>query len=83
MIIIEKEEKKEISIPFEVKINDDDKLLPTFQYEDKQYILGIRHLLSIECEEYNSKNYIGLFIGKKMDKILWKIKRLVMILFMG
>ena len=68
MIIIEKEEKKEISIPFEVKINDDDKLLPTFQYEDKQYILGIRHLLSIECEEYNSKNYIGLFIGKKMDK---------------
>jgi len=68
MIFIEKEEKKEITIPFEIKlIEDGDKLLPTFQYENEKYILGIRHLLTVECEEYNSKNYIGLFIGKRQN----------------
>lgn len=68
MIFIEKEEKKEITLPFEFKlIEDGDKLLPTFQFENEKYILGIRHLLTVECDEYNSKNYIGLFIGKKQN----------------
>ena len=68
IIFIDKDEKKEISIPFELKlIDDDNKLLPTFQFENEQYILGIRHLLIVECEEYNSKNYIGLFIGKNQN----------------
>ena len=62
--IIEKEEEdKIISIPFNFKINDD-KILPTFQFQNKDYILGIRHLLIAECEEVNSSNYTGLFIGK-------------------
>ena len=61
--IIEKEkEDKIISIPFQLKI-DNKKILPTFQFLDKNYILGIRHLLLVECKEYNSSNYIGLFIG--------------------
>ena len=65
--IIEKEEEdKIISIPFEIKI-DDKKILPTFQYEDKDYFLGIRHLLLVECKEYMSSNYIGLFIGKSKN----------------
>ena len=41
--------------------------MPTFQFETENYILGIRHLLIVECEEYNSMNYIGLFIGKQKD----------------
>ena len=66
--IIEKEdENKIISIPFELKINEEN-ILPTFQYDDKTYFLGIRHLLLVECKEYNSSNYIGLFIGKKRNK---------------
>ena len=66
--VIEKEnESKKILIPFQIKL-DDEKILPTFQYEDKNYILGIRHLLIAECQEYNSSNYIGLFIGKKQNK---------------
>ena len=66
--IIEKEdENKIISIPFELKINEEN-ILPTFQYDDKTYFLGIRHLLLVECKEYNSSNYIGLFVGKNRNK---------------
>ena len=69
IILLEKEEKdKFITIPFEFELDKDNKnLLPTFQYITKKYILGIRHLLIVECEEYNSMNYIGLFIGKQKD----------------
>ena len=62
-IIEEEKENKIISIPFEFKIENKN-ILPTFQFEDKNYILGIRHLLIVECEEYDSLNHIGLFIGK-------------------
>ena len=66
--IIEKEiEEKNITIPFQIKI-DNKKILPTFQYEEKNYILGIRHLLIVECKEYKASNYLGLFIGKKQNK---------------
>ena len=65
--IIEKEENKIISIPFELKINEEN-ILPTFQYDDKTYFLGIRHLLLVECKEYKSSNYIGLFVGKNRNK---------------
>ena len=41
--------------------------MPIFQFEKENYILGFRHLLIDECEEYNSMNYIGLFIGKQKD----------------
>ena len=69
-IVFEKEEKEKIvNIPFEFSIEkNDEKLLPTFQYETKGYILGIRHLLTVNCEEYNSTNYIGLFIGKQKEE---------------
>ena len=69
IIKIEKEEKnKFITIPFKFKLETNNKkLLPTFQFETEKYILGIRHLLIVECEEYNSMNYIGLFIGKQKD----------------
>ena len=66
--IIEKEEEnKIISLPFELMIENKN-ILPTFQYEDENYFLGIRHLLIVECKEYNSSNYIGLFIGKIQNK---------------
>ena len=66
--IIDKEDKNKImSIPFILKINEE-KILPTFQFEDSIYLLGIRHLLLVECNEYNSSNYIGLFIGKNKKK---------------
>ena len=70
MILIEKEEEEKIiSIPFEFKIDENNtKLQPTFQFESDKYILGIRHLLTVECEEYNCINYIGLFIGKQKNK---------------
>ena len=61
-IIMKEDENKIISIPFEIKL-DDKKILPTFQFETKEYFLGIRHLILVECKEYNSSNYTGLFIG--------------------
>ena len=69
IILIEKEDKdKYISIPFEFILDKNKKkLLPTFQFEDDNYILGIRHLLVVECLEYNSVNHIGLFVGKQND----------------
>ena len=68
--LIEKEEEnKKISIPFQIQISTE-KILPTFQFENKDYILGIRHLLIVECEEYNSSNYIGLFIGKTCNRLM-------------
>ena len=66
-IIDKEDENKIISIPFVLKINEE-KILPTFQFEDSIYFLGIRHLLLVECNEYNSSNYIGLFIGKNKKK---------------
>ena len=74
--IIEKEEEnKIISIPFEFKIKAD-KILPTFQFQNKDYILGIRHLLIAECEEFNSSNYTGLFIGKNQNTELSEPKEI-------
>ena len=66
-IIDKEDENKIISIPFVLKINEE-KILPTFQFDDSIYFLGIRHLLLVECNEYNSSNYIGLFIGKNKKK---------------
>ena len=54
-----------ISIPFEFEIKEDNNILPTFLFESNKYFLGIRHLLTVECKEYQSKNYVGLFMGKK------------------
>ena len=62
-IIMKEDENKVISIPFEIRL-EYDKILPTFQFENKEYFLGIRHLILVECKEYNSSNYTGLFIGK-------------------
>jgi len=78
VVLIEKEDKdKCISIPFEFDLDkNNDSLLPTFQYETDKYILGIRHILTVECEEYNSVNYIGLFIGKKPKNSLCEPKKI-------
>ena len=78
IVLIEKEDKdKFISIPFEFELDENnDKLLPTFQYEKDNYILGIRHILTVECEEYNSVNYIGLFIGKQPKKDFYKYEKI-------
>ena len=69
------EENKMVSIPFKIKV-EENKILPTFQYEDNKYILGIRHLLIVECKEYNSYNCIGLFIGKDKNKELCSPKEI-------
>ena len=76
IILIEKEDKdKNISIPFEFKLDENNnKLLPTFQFKTDKYILGIRHLLVVNCIEYNSVNHIGLFIGKLQNKDLCQPK---------
>lgn len=78
VIVIDKpKEEKMISIPFEFKLDkDDQKLLPTFQYETNKYILGIRHLLTVENIEYGSINHIGLFIGKSKSENLLKEKEI-------
>ena len=65
-IIMKEDENKVISLPFEIKL-DDKKILPTFQFENQEYFLGIRHLILVECKEYNSSNYTGLFIGKNKN----------------
>ena len=66
-IIDKEDENKIISIPFQIKINEEN-ILPTFQFDDSTYFLGIRHLLLVECKDYYSSNYIGLFIGKNQNK---------------
>ena len=75
-IIDKEDENKIISIPFQFKINEE-KILPTFQFEDSTYFLGIRHLLLVECKEYNSSNYIGLFIGKNKNKNFDESKEII------
>ena len=54
----------EISIPFVFEIYEDYKLLPTFQYQNDKYFMGIRHLLVAEYGAHECLNYKGLFIGK-------------------
>ena len=77
-IKIEKEPtSKIITIPFEFKLDEEnEKLLPTFQYETDKYFLGIRHLLTVENIEYTSLNHIGLFIGKYKNIKLLKKKEI-------
>ena len=61
-----------ITIPFQIKITNE-KILPTFQYQNKDYFLGIRHLLLVECKEYNSlvKSEIKIFVQKnKLKEII-------------
>ncbi len=61
---------KRNSNSFEFKINKNDKnWLHTFEFETEQYFLGIRHILTVECLEYNSINYIGIFIGKNKIRV--------------
>ena len=78
VILIEKEEtEKFISIPFTFEIDkNNEKLLPTFQFENNTYFLGIRHLLIIKSIEYGSVNHIGLFIGKSQKNELIKEKNI-------
>lgn len=79
LIIIEKEETdKFISIPFEFELDkNNEKLLPTFQFETNTYFLGIRHLLIFNSIEFGSINYIGLFIGKTQNKDLIREKNII------
>ena len=74
IILIEKikeENDNFLLIPFEFTIDKNNQnLLPTFQFKDNTYILGIRHILIIESIEYGSVNYIGLFIGKQKNENL-------------
>ena len=77
IVINKKKDEKMITIPFEFKLDENDqKLLPTFQYETNKYILGIRHLLIVENIEFGSINYIGLFIGKNKSENLLKEKEI-------
>ena len=85
IIKIEKEKTSKIfSVPFEFKIEENnDKLLPTFQFENETYFLGIRHLLTVENIEYTSLNHIGLFIGKKKNLNLLKKKEIINTYYAG
>jgi len=74
-IIMKEDDNKVISIPFEIKL-DDKKILSTFQFENQEYFLGIRHLILVECKEYNSSNYTGLFIGKNKNIEMSKPKEI-------
>ena len=77
IILIEKEEKgSKISIPFEFEIREDTNILPTFQFETNKYFLGIRHLITVESQEYSSINHTGIFIGKSRNKYLLKEKEI-------
>ena len=85
-VIFIKNENKEnfISIPFEFKIDsDNEKLLPTFQFETEKYFLGIRHLITVESFDYSSINHTGIFIGKSRNKYLLKEKEIKNTFSMG
>lgn len=58
----------EISIPFVFEINENNKLLPTFQYQNDKIFMGIRHLLVAEYGKHECLNHKGLFIGKIPNK---------------
>ena len=85
VVVIEKENtEKFISIPFEFKIDEEnEKLLPTFQFETNKYFLGIRHLITVESQEYSSINHTGIFIGKSRNKYLLKEKEIKNTFSMG
>ena len=85
-VIFIKNENKEnfISIPFEFKIDsENEKLLPTFQFETEKYFLGIRHLITVESFDYSSINHTGIFIGKSRNKFLLKEKEIKNTFSMG
>ena len=71
-IIFNKEAKIEIEnnilsctlkIPIKVSIPKNDKLLPTFNYKNKDFISGIRHIFTVNIPEINAINSIVMNYG--------------------
>ena len=72
-IIFNKEAKIEIEnnilsctlkIPIKVSIPKNDKLLPTFNYKNKDFISGIRHIFTVNIPEINAISSIGIIISE-------------------
>ena len=72
-IIFNKEAKIEIEnntisctlkIPIKVSIPKNDKLLPSFNFKNKDFISGIRHIFTVNIPEINSINSIGVIFSE-------------------
>ena len=76
-IIFNKEAKIEIEnnkisctlkIPIKVSITNNEKLLPSFNLKNKDFIAGIRHIFTVKIPEINAINSIGIIISDKIQK---------------
>ena len=76
-IIFNKEEKIEIEnniisctlkIPIKVSIPKNDKLLPSFNLKNNDFISGIRHIFTVNIPEINAINSIGIIISELNEK---------------
>ena len=72
-IIFNKEAKIEIEnntiscklqIPIKVSVPKSDKLLPTFNLKNKDFISGVRHIFTVNFPDINSINSIGIIISE-------------------
>ena len=73
-IIFNKEAKIEIEnntiscklqIPIKVSLPKSDKLLPTFNLKNKDFISGVRHIFTVNFPDINSINSIGIIISER------------------
>lgn len=53
-----------IKIPIKISLPKNEKLLPTFEYHSSEFIIGIRHIFTVEFPELKSINSIGIIICK-------------------
>ena len=76
-IIFNKEAKIEIEnnkisctlkIPIKVSITNNEKLLPSFNLKNKDFIAGIRHIFTVKIPEINAINSIGIIISDIIQK---------------
>ena len=76
-IIFNKEAKIEIEnnkisctlkIPIKVSISNNEKLLPSFNIKNKDFIAGIRHIFTVKIPEINAINSIGIIISDIIQK---------------
>ena len=76
-IIFNKEAKIEIEnnkisctlkIPIKVSIPNNEKLLPSFNLKNKDFIAGVRHIFTVNIPDINAINSIGILISDILPK---------------
>ena len=62
-----------IKIPIKISLPKNGKLLPTFEYHSSEFVIGVRHIFTVQFPELKAINSVGIIICKSANIINNKI----------